>query len=112
MFTVLVTAGVTIACVLVAINMTGGGKPIKRQIEHLYPINDPQFQRTMGVMLGPVILPGNTFQEYVNGDQIFPPMLEAIANAKERSRSRLIFIGRVRSVGTSRTRWPSGLELE
>jgi cardiolipin synthase len=83
MFTVLVTAGVTIACVLIAINMTGGGKPIKRQMEHLYSVNDPQFQRTMGVMLGPVILPGNSFQVHVNGDEIFPPMLAAIANAKK-----------------------------
>jgi cardiolipin synthase len=82
MFTVLVTAGVTVACVFVAINMTGGGKPIKRQMEHLYSVNDPQFQRTMRVMLGPVILPGNGFQVYVNGDESFPPMLEAIANEK------------------------------
>ena len=83
MLTVLVTAVATLACVLVAINLTGSGKPIKRQMEHLYSINDPQFQRTMGVMLGPVILPGNSFQVYVNGDEIFPPMLAAIASAKK-----------------------------
>jgi len=33
-------------------------------------------------LLGPVILPGNRFEELVNGDAIFPPMLAAIRGAQ------------------------------
>lgn len=37
----------------------------------------------MGQLLGPGILPGNRVTAYQNGDQIFPPMLEAIHGARE-----------------------------
>lgn len=82
MLTIAITALVTLVGVVVVLNLTGSEKRVKRQIGHLYSINDPQFQRTMGVMLGPVILPGNRFDVYVNGDEIFPPMLAAIASAR------------------------------
>ena len=80
--TVLVTAVATLAGVLLAMNLMSGEKKVTRQIGHLYAIRDPQFQRTMGVLLGPVILPGNRFEELVNGDAIFPPMLAAIRGAQ------------------------------
>jgi cardiolipin synthase len=79
---VLVTAVLTLACVFVAINLTGSDKKVKRQVGHLYSIRDPQFQRTMGVLLGPMIVPGNRFEALNNGDEIFPPMLKAIASAR------------------------------
>jgi len=55
---------------------------VTRPLAHLYAINDPQFQRTMGALLGPDILAGNRFDVYVNGDEIFPPMLAAIRSAR------------------------------
>ena len=79
---VLVTAVLTLACVFVALNLTGSDKKVKRQVGHLYSIRDPQFQRTMGVLLGPMIVPGNRFEALNNGDEIFPPMLKAIASAR------------------------------
>ena len=82
MWTIIITAVITLACVLVVLNLMTGEKKVKRQIGHLYSIHDPQFRRTLGVMLGPVILPGNSFEVYVNGDEIFPPMLAAIAGAR------------------------------
>jgi len=82
MWTIIITAVITLACVLVVLNLMTGEKKVKRQIGHLYSIHDPQFRRTLGVMLGPVILPGNSFDVYVNGDEIFPPMLAAIASAQ------------------------------
>jgi cardiolipin synthase len=51
-------------------------------VETLYSVADPQFQRSMNVMLGPSLLPGNRVQALVNGDQIFPAMLEAIRAAR------------------------------
>ncbi len=82
LWTIIITAVVTLVCVLVVLNLMTGEKKVKRQIGHLYSIHDPQFRRTLSVMLGPVILPGNSFEVYVNGDEIFPPMLAAIAGAR------------------------------
>jgi cardiolipin synthase len=82
MWIVIITALVTLFGVLIALNLTAGEKQIKRQIGHRYSIDDPQFQRTLGVMLGPVIIPGNRFEVLVNGDQIFPSMLNAIREAR------------------------------
>ncbi len=68
---------------LVVVNFQGGETQFK-QIERQYSTEDPQFLRSLGVMLGPPIVGGNRFQSLQNGDQIFPAMLEAI-NAAERT---------------------------
>jgi cardiolipin synthase len=76
--TILFTA---FAAILV-INLAMGDKEIDKRIESLYKIDDPQFTRTMGSMLGPAILAGNRTETLVNGDQIFPAMLKAISGAR------------------------------
>lgn len=81
--TISITAVVTLVAVVVALNLTTGEKRVKTHIEHLYSIADPQFQRTLGVLLGPVILPGNRFEVLQNGDEIFPSMLQAIRSARK-----------------------------
>ncbi|CAN5605192.1 phospholipase D-like domain-containing protein [soil metagenome] len=58
-------------------------KAVHYQIEHEYGVKDPQFARTMGHLLGPPLVEGNRVTTYVNGDQIFPAMLSAIAEAHE-----------------------------
>jgi len=80
--TILATVAVTLVAVLAALNLMTGEKPIKRHLEHLYAVADPQFPRTLGVLLGPVILPDNRFDVLLNGDEIFPAMLDAIRGAK------------------------------
>ena len=47
-----------------------------------FTVRDPQFARTVGQLLGPPLIPGNTVKTLVNGDEIFPAMLAAIASAK------------------------------
>src|SRR4051794_18038166 len=47
-----------------------------------YAVDDPQFARTMGNLLGPPIVAGNSIKTLVNGDQIFPEMLLAIRSAR------------------------------
>ena len=79
---VVVTALVTLLGVLLALNLMVGEKQVKRELTHQYSIHDPQFQRTLGVMLGPVILRGNRFEVLLNGDEIFPSMLQAIRSAR------------------------------
>ena len=81
--TIAASVAITLVVVLAALNLMTGEKPVKKHIEHLYGISDAQFQRTLGVLLGPVILPGNRFEVLLNGDQIFPPMLDAIRHAQK-----------------------------
>lgn len=53
------------------------------EIKHLYSVNDPQFERTIGNLLGPAILPGNKITTLLNGVEIFPAMLQVIKNAEK-----------------------------
>jgi cardiolipin synthase len=69
--------------VLIAANLARGDKAIDRDVPHLYSVADPRFVRTMSVMLGPAVLPGNRAQTLLNGDEIFPAMLEAIRGARK-----------------------------
>jgi cardiolipin synthase len=55
---------------------------ITHPVEHRYDVASPQFVRSMGVLLGPALEPGNRVDTLVNGDRIFPAMLEAIRGAR------------------------------
>jgi cardiolipin synthase len=68
--------------VLLLANLTLGDKVIDENVPALYTVADPQFVRSMGVLLGPALLPGNRARALVNGDRIFPDMLEAIRGAR------------------------------
>ncbi len=83
MLTILLTAGVTLVVVLVIANLSTGEKKIEHKIERLYGCDDPQFIRSMGLLLGPPVSSGNCFEVLVNGDEIFPSMLEGIASARK-----------------------------
>jgi len=78
----LITFVLTAAAVLLALNFTAGEKKVAHQLPRLYGTSDPQFVRAMGSLLGPGIVGGNKAAELLNGDQIFPPMLEAIRGAR------------------------------
>jgi cardiolipin synthase len=56
---------------------------ITQHIEHRYGVSEPQFVRSMSVLLGPALEPGNRVDTLVNGNRIFPAMLEAIRSAKK-----------------------------
>ena len=72
----------TLAIALVIVNFGAGERRVEQEIEHLYPVSDPQFLRAMAMLLGPRIVEGNRVRELINGDQIFPAMLEAIRGAR------------------------------
>ena len=82
MFIILASVLATLIIVLIATNFTLGEKKVRRDMQHLYTVHDPQFQRAMGVMLGPTIVAGNRIDALLNGDQIFPAMLQAIRAAE------------------------------
>ena len=74
---------VTAAATLVVVNLfSDGEKHITRRVEHLYDVSSPDFVRSMGVLLGPPIVGGNRTETLLNGDQIFPSMLQAIGSAR------------------------------
>src|SRR5437867_10295750 len=52
-------------------------------IRHTFSVADPQFERTMGNLLGPPIITGNSVTTLVNGHQIFPALLDAIRTAQK-----------------------------
>ena len=82
LWTVVITVLVTALVFMAALNFR---KPqqIERKLGHKYAIEDEQFRREMGVMLGPAVITGNRVTDLENGDAIFPAMLEAIAGAQK-----------------------------
>jgi cardiolipin synthase len=55
---------------------------VRHPIQHRYPVSDPRFARSMSVLLGPPLVAGNRVETLLNGDQIFPAMLQAIREAR------------------------------
>jgi cardiolipin synthase len=72
----------TALLVFLVANLSLGDKKIDEEVPALYSVSDAQFRRTMSVMLGPPLVPGNRAQVLVNGDAIFPEMLRAIRGAR------------------------------
>jgi cardiolipin synthase len=83
LLTIPITAFVTLIIILVIANLSSGEKKIEHKIERLYASDDPQFLRSMGLLLGPPVISGNRFEMLLNGDQIFPSMLEGIRSARK-----------------------------
>ncbi len=76
------TAAVTLAAVVLTLNLTGGEKKIEHRIERVYDLHDARFAHELGVLLGPPFTAGNRLHALHNGDQIFPAMLAAIRSAR------------------------------
>jgi cardiolipin synthase A/B len=79
---VLVTFFLTALAVILIANFSLGDKQVDRKVDKLYNVEDAQFRRVMASLLGPQLLEGNRVTTLVNGDQIFPAMLEAIRGAQ------------------------------
>lgn len=56
---------------------------LQYKIDHHYSVNDPQFLRSMGQLMGPGLVSSNKITSLINGDQIFPAMLQAIRGARK-----------------------------
>lgn len=82
MFVAAISIGLTAAVGLIALTFKPHEKKIEQTVARLYDARDPQFGRAMGVLLGPAILDGNKFDALLNGNAIFPPMLNAIRSAR------------------------------
>jgi cardiolipin synthase len=78
----LISSIVTLIAGFLLLNFMPSEKKIEQQLVRKYDVEDPQFRRSMGVLLGPPIVEGNKVEVLLNGDQIFPAMLKAIREAK------------------------------
>ncbi len=73
---------VTLLATLLYLNFTGAEKKIEERLPRLYETDDAEFRRSLSALLGPPIVEGNRIETLVNGERIFPAMLQAIRNAK------------------------------
>lgn len=80
--TIVASVAATLAVVVVVRNLTSSEKKLDHRVEHLFGVDTPQFGRTMANLLGPPIVPGNRVESLVNGDRIFPAVLDAIRGAR------------------------------
>ncbi len=81
-FTRLSKVVLTLALTILAAGCATSEKHVKHEIVRLYSVHDPQFVKTMGVLLGPPVIGGNRFEALADGDEIFPAMLKAIRGAQ------------------------------
>src|SRR5512147_2180920 len=77
--------GASIAAVLtvIALNFVTNEKQVRRKLEHRHGIDDAQFRRELGTLLGPPIIDGNRVTNLENGIEIFPAMLQAVRAARQ-----------------------------
>lgn len=84
LFASAIEAGLLLALLLGAAGCSSyHGKGIQYRIDPSYTVDDPQFLRSMGSLVGPPLVGGNRITGLVNGDQIFPSMLAAIRGAQK-----------------------------
>jgi cardiolipin synthase len=79
---ILACVAITAVVIMFIASFSKGEKQVQVPLAHVYTVDDPQFERAMGVLLGPDIVGGNKFVALQNGDEIFPSMLAAIRGAK------------------------------
>ena len=68
--------------VIMAASTGCGSTNVRYQIDAEYGVDDPRFAQTMGNIVGPRLIGGNSITTLVNGDEIFPAMLSAIQSAR------------------------------
>ena len=79
----LVGAVVAIIATVIGMNFVSAEKEIQKSLEHRYGVEDAQFRRELGTLLGPAIIDGNRIENLENGEQIFPAMLAAVRSAQK-----------------------------
>jgi len=80
--TIVLTILATSFAFMLGANLVTAEKRLARRPRRLYTSRDADFRRALGVLLGPPIVAGNAVETLLNGDRIFPPMLEAIRAAR------------------------------
>lgn len=74
--------GLAVLALLFALCGCAGRAHVRHEVPRLYAADEQTFNRTMGSLLGRGIEGGNRVQALINGEQIFPAMIEAIRHAQ------------------------------
>ncbi len=82
MWFIILGIGIGILLFTVLANFVRSEKKVQHAVDSPYGVDDPQFTRTLGTLLGPSLQGGNAVTELLNGDAIFPAMLDAIRGAQ------------------------------
>ena len=78
----LIVLGVLVV-VLLVLNLMPSSRKARDPFDLPYAVGDEQFIRSMGVLLGPPLAHGCHAEALLNGEEIFPAMLEAIEAAQK-----------------------------
>ena len=81
-FKLILTIGIILSIVAVLLMVAQDQLTLK--IESAHAAEDPKFPGYVSALLGAHPTGGNTYTVLTNGDQIFPPMLEAVKGAQRR----------------------------
>ncbi|HEV7609324.1 MAG TPA: phospholipase D-like domain-containing protein [Steroidobacteraceae bacterium] len=79
---VLTTLFVTAFVLWIGANLATTEKRLLYRPRRLYTSGDADFRRALGILLGPPLVAGNKITQLVNGEQIYPAMLNAIRTAQ------------------------------
>jgi cardiolipin synthase len=79
---VLVTLLVTALALALGANLATTEKRLLYRPRRLYTSADADFRRALGILLGPPLVAGNKITTLVNGERIYPAMLNAIRTAQ------------------------------
>jgi len=74
---------VTALAGIVMLNLIPDRRELVRPVPHVSATSQPEFLRNMAGLFGSNVLAGNHVETLVNGDEIFPAMLEAIEGATQ-----------------------------
>jgi cardiolipin synthase len=87
----LISIFATIFVVLVIRNLSAPERHLQHKIRTQFSVEDPQFEHSIGNLLGAPLVEGNSVEILVNGCRYFPAMLDAI-NSAEKSITMETFI--------------------
>lgn len=79
---ILWTVTLSVVVTLLIVNLWGPDKKIWHQVEVPHGVGSPQFLRDVSGLVGSHLVAGNRIVELLNGEEIFPAMLEAVREAK------------------------------
>ena len=83
MLVVTATVVVAMTVTLAVLNLSLGNKRIDHRLQRHHAVSSPDFRWVMGSVLTPELVDGNRAHALVNGNEIFPAMLESIKAAEQ-----------------------------
>jgi cardiolipin synthase len=78
----ILSAAAGIAGWLIIANLMPERRDLQQPLPHRLAASDAQFRTSMAALFGSNVLPGNRIDTLINGNEIFPAMLQAVRDAR------------------------------